>query len=611
MLGPGELSSREPRPLGTPLAKIRAGWLDVACVAILALSCVLLRAGTLRHATLNPDESQYQATASYLAGTGQSPLAYDLGSPATYWLFTFVHRAFGPYAIVPVRLLVLGICLALALMLFELVRRETNRVCGLAAGMAFLHYSMLSEGLTVNSEWFAVAMTATGLCLWLAVLDRSGTAAQGVRFLAGLATALALWFKLHAVFTVLAVPLAMVFDAVARREPREGTRRLLAFVAGGAAGGAIHLLPYWFAGNLGVYLGDVLGDWRVYVRGNEEVVRTASGGTLGVYVHGLFTDLPHRPLLLAAYGFAVLSAVQATRFALRPHGPRPFAARTSVVACAAWLVTSVATIQLGHRFFTHYYLLMVVPVAALVGFALGWLWREAPRRTSYALFALAFFLALVLDAGLHLRGAVPAALQLESPRTVLFLIYAACTAGLAIRLALRPLERAPHVAALGLALHVLLVVAIQQSVPTPRPMGHHPYRFDELVAWLGRESRPGDRLFVWGWAPEIYALTRLEAASRLVTSEYVVRDFPAAVGRPNIDPAWAERMMSDLRTREPRFIVDAGERSWTSTDARFYRLELYPGFELVELLARHYVARARVDGCVIYERVGLAGSTRR
>ena len=57
MLGPGGLASREPGTVGTPLAKIRAGWLDVACVAILALSCVLLRAGTLRHATLNPEAS--------------------------------------------------------------------------------------------------------------------------------------------------------------------------------------------------------------------------------------------------------------------------------------------------------------------------------------------------------------------------------------------------------------------------------------------------------------------------------------------------------------------------------------------------------------------------
>jgi len=319
----------------------------------------------------------------------------------------------------------------------------------------------------------------------------------------------------------------------------------------------------------------------------------------------LLTDLPHRPLLFAAYAFAVLCAVQATRFALRPRPPRPFAARIVVVACVTWLVTAMATLQLGHRFFTHYYLLMVVPVSALVGFALYWLWHEAPRRKPYALGALLFFLALVLDALLQFRGVALPTLRLAEPRTILFLLYLAGTAALLLWLMLRPLARAPRVATAGLALHVLLLVAIQQTSPTPRSMSHNPYTFDELAAWLRRASRPGDRLFVWGWAPEIYSLTRLEAASRLVTSEYVVRDFPAAQGRPSIDPAWAERMMRDLREREPRFIVDAAERSWTSTDARFYRLELYPGFELAELLARRYVARARLDGCVVYERADV------
>ena len=563
---------------------------------------MLLRVPSLDRVSLNPDESQYEAAASYLVATGESPLAYALGAPGTYTLFTIVNRVFGPYSMFEIRLLVQVMCLALTWALFWIVRRETNRWCGSAAGLVFLHYSMLYEGLTVNREWFAVLMTTTGLCLWLAVIDRSGLRADAVRFVAGLATGFAIWFKLQASLTVFAVPGAMLWRAVERRAARDGVRRIAAFAAGGVVCGIAYLVPFWKAGTLSEFLGDVWADWKVYVLANESTVRAATHGAARLYLREFLTGLPHRPLLLLAYGFAVLVLAQAVLWAWRPAGPRPLGGRPAVVACASWLVLAMACVQLGHRFFAHYYLLIVPAVSALCGFALHWLWHEATERRWTRWAALLFVGALAADAFFLVPGAPARTMRLLDPRTLFTVVHAAAAVGLLVYLLVRPLARAPRVAGIWLALEIALLVGVQQTTPTPRSMSHNPYSFAELAAFLRGASAPGDRLFVWGWAPEIYSLTRLEAASQVVTSEYVVRDFLAAPARPSLDPAWVERMMRDLREREPRFIVDASARSWTNTDARFYRLELYPGFEFVDLLNERYVALGRIDGCLVYER---------
>ena len=563
---------------------------------------MLLRAPSLDRVSLNPDESQYEATASYFLATGKSPLSYALGEPGAFALYTIVGRVFGPYAMFQFRLIVQLVCLGLAWTLYWIVRRETDRWCGLAAGLVFLHYGMYYEGLTVNREWFAVLLITTGLALWLAAAGRPGARADGVRLLAGLATGLALWFKLQAAPAVLVVPVVLLWRSVETRRTGQAWRELALFGAGVAVAGIGHLLPYWSAGSLRQFLGDVLRDYNVYVVGHEQVVREASGGTLRLYLRAFLTAQPHRPLLLAAYGIAGLAVAQALRWAWRPVGRRPFGARPAVLACAAWLGLSMVSVQLGHRFFAHYYLLLLPPLSALCGFALHWLWREAPARRWARAAALLFVAALSLDALLVIAPGVPLLAHPDFPRALFLAVHAAAAAGLLAYCLVRPLTRAPRVAAAWLVLEIALLVGVQQSTPTPLSMSHNPHSFAELAAFLRGAAAPGDRLFVWGWAPEIYSLTRLEAASQVVTSEYVVRDSVEARERPSLDPLWVERMMRDLREREPRFIVDASERSWSNTDARFYRLALYPGFELVELLAERYVRRARIDGCVVYER---------
>ncbi len=148
------------------------------------------------------------------------------------------------------------------------------------------------------------------------------------------------------------------------------------------------------------------------------------------------------------------------------------------------------------------------------------------------------------------------------------------------------------------------MVALSEQLTTrPTTMAHSEYDFAALTKYFEREKRPGDRLFVWGWAPEIYSLTRLEAASHITFCQYVANDLKGVPNRPVLNEEWAGVLMNELETTRPRFIVDASRVSWFETERWIYELRNYPDFELNALLQRDYRQVARVDDCPIWERL--------
>ena len=106
-----------------------------------------------------------------------------------------------------------------------------------------------------------------------------------------------------------------------------------------------------------------------------------------------------------------------------------------------------------------------------------------------------------------------------------------------------------------------------------------------------------------GWAPEIYSLTRLEAASHITFCQYVANDFVGFPDRPSLNQEWAQILMNELDATQPRFIVDASRATWFETEAWIYDLRNFPDFELNTLLETEYRQVARVDDCPIWERV--------
>jgi Dolichyl-phosphate-mannose-protein mannosyltransferase len=578
-------SDRTPR-------RVSPAWLDALALAAIALTCLALRLPSLDRVVLNPDESQYEATASYLVATGTAPFL-PWGEPGSFGLFALMTRLFGNYPIFELRVLVQLVCLGMAFVLYRTIARETSRWAGLAAGLVLVHYSMDYEGLSVNRDWFASAFVLGGIALGAAALDRAPDRRTRILFLSGLVSATGLWFKLQAGIMLLAVPIAIALEGLADRRTKRTIREIAVQVSGAVFAGILHLLPYAVLGTLGEYFGAFFGDWRLFIAGNE----TAVGGGSGLYWTQFFADQPNRPLLVAAYGLAAASlGTAAWRAFRRDEGPRSFLARPVTVLFSAYAVTGIACVKLGDRFFGHYYLLLLPAIAGLVGLGIHALAIESRRERACRTFAIAIIALLTVDA-------IARTIHTGFPLHPLDAVMLALGAGILVAFALRPARRIGPAAAALVVLELARLVFVTQSLPTPESMFYNPYRFDKVAAYLRSHKTPADRLFVWGWAPEIYSLTEMEAASHISVTQHVVQDHIEGTGPPpGIDPAWAGRMMTELDARKPRFIVDAAARSWFMSNQEVYRLSRYPDFALVRLLNDQYERIATVDGCEVYER---------
>jgi len=281
----------------------------------------------------------------------------------------------------------------------------------------------------------------------------------------------------------------------------------------------------------------------------------------------------------------------------------PFGGQARLAICL--LATSAYAVRAGERFFDHYYLLLLPAAAWLYGCLLAAaLQLDAhARRHRFGAVLCLLLVALSLPLAQRVRGVdpwlerVPAswAVWLHLGAILALLGWLAWSRGRRWRLALTLL----------LALEGLGIVIAGQMMPTPPSLPHHTNRYEELARVVANEARAGDRLFVWGWAPEIYSVTRLTAASRFAMTQYVVGDYRSEPAPPQIDEEYAEALMRDLTVAPPRFVIDAAARSWTMAAddiPALYDLSLYPQFEFNAWLAREYEWVGTFDECRLFER---------
>jgi len=590
---------------GSVLPWAGAHWKDLLCILVLVLLGVAARVESLDRVNLNPDEAHYEATASYLVATGLSPFALPHTSGGTFLLFKTMARLFGPYPMFETRVLVLLVSLAMALMLYVMVRTEAGPWCGLSAGIVFVHFNLFFEGLTVNREWFSSFFLLAGALLyWL--WDRKGGRAWGLVFCAGALTAMALWFKMQAAFLVLPVPALLAWRALARDEPRRSLAGLLFFAAGGLAATGFYLVGFLQAGTLGAYLRSIVTDWNVYTMGNVTALSPADAEGPGFYLANLYWRRPFRPLLLAAWSMSVIGlALMALRAVRRRVSSLPQFEKRFALLLVLFFAVSLFTISLGGRFFEHYYLLFVFPVAGLAGLAIHAFATSPGSVPAPRCVAAAWILFWIVDRAFVLRHYPPARLAALWPESLVIVLYVLAGAGILAFGLLRSRSRLPLTAAALICLEVALVTVQGQVQETPRSLPHHRQGFAALVNYLDRAGRAGDRLFVWGWAPEIYSLSRMTAASQFNVCHYIVNDDIAVRKEPRLNEELAAQLLLELREQKPRFIVDASRRSWTlqaSRDPWLYDLGLYPEFGLVRLLRTEYRLAGVFDDCPVYER---------
>lgn len=557
---------------------------DLFCILLLAVFSLTLWLSVLDEVSLNPDERQYEATASYLVASNTSAFLPN-GAPGMFGLFKLATLLADPYPIFIMRVLTMASAFTIAMLLFQIVRSAANRWCGLISGLVFLHGVAPFEGFAVNREWFASLVTVLGLGLFVMIYRHERTRAW-LWVASGFLCGMALWFKLQASFITLVVPAVLLAEAAASRSASRLRRELVWFAASGIGAGLAYLAPFFRNGTLAQFLEFTFSDVRVYVGGNEAVVQPS-------HLDRFVLDLPHRPLFLIAYALAaVVAGLWIARSFRRDDVSKPPGSVVSMFA--AYLILAMICVQLGDRFYAHYFQLMLPAVAGLVGLAVHVFPRLVLERSGWRV------VAAVLSVGLILEGAF--ALWTDPNSLTLIGVGLGALALLAYWLQ-HPLRRAGFALVSLIVLHTAVLVGDEQLAPRPASMSHNAYKYVELTEYFERRAHPGDRLFVWGWAPEIYSLTRLEAASHITFCQYVANDLAGVPDRPSLNQEWARMLMNELNATRPRFIVDASRATWFETEAWIYDLRNYPDFELNTMLETEYREVARVDDCPIWERV--------
>ena len=235
-----------------------------------------------------------------------------------------------------------------------------------------------------------------------------------------------------------------------------------------------------------------------------------------------------QPGLLALWVMGALAAVH--RLLQRQPGTTEITTNPGLVLVAAWSLTGLAGAASGGRGFDHYSIQFLAPFCLGAGLVLSRLagWSLAAPRRLGRIAAAVMLAAVAYDAIATTRAA--------RGRTV-------------------PLDSSLRVA-----------------------------------NYIREHSAPTDRIFVWGYHPDIYFYADRRPASRYLYASFVTGLIPWTNTAPTRDTSYAivpgamETLLQDLAAQPPRFIVDCSagpNRHWQK-----YPPEIYPALQYY--LRRHY-----------------------
>jgi hypothetical protein len=297
----------------------------------------------------------------------------------------------------------------------------------------FIHYS---------SELLPVFLTTTAFAAANFVVTKRGSPhlRNGMLALAGFCVGCTPFAKLQAAPLALVVFVAIgAFSLVPDRVTKGSRFSRLAILIGSAA-----LMPV--AMLISVCCAHTLKDAMISYFGMA--ILHIEGGQ-PVHVAFFFHSIPEYTFFLIASGLVIIAALS---FGGKDGRPLP-SQIWGLFSATALLATSIYAIYAAHRPYCHYLLLSVMPIALLIGNALGLVLRTRGSTAASSRVGVAF-ISLFLP-------------------TAAFAAYSHNGYGLNNR-------------------------------PPPRP---------EVVA-VARYLKPGDLLAVWGWKPEYYVQTGTIMATR-------------------------------------------------------------------------------------------------
>ncbi len=560
---------------------------DLAAAGLLAAIIFALRAPFLNVLLHGRDEAEYQATAAYLVANHLS--AFSLPNMGyTFGAYQLAAGVAGPYQMWPIRLATSLIVLAIALIIYRWSAEATSRPIGLAAAAYFSVFNMWLEGFASNREWPAVLPLVAGGYLFF----RSRAAAQRwdprLVFAAGFVTALGLFFKEQVAYITLAIPLWLLLAAVGDRRLQPWLKIALLYALGGVTAGLVYIVPYALYGSLVEHLRAELqfGSSYAFTAPPADWL-PASTNPVNLY----FLFLPMQLFLAIAYlgaGWEIVAYLRKLVSGPVATTRQPAASLGLLPVCYA--LTAAAAVAMGGRFFENYYLLWIP--------FMGLLFAQGLARLAYypASRVAGVCLTVVLLLGLKELAALG-----TSPRAwlILALVIAAGAVFVWRKRQAWPIVRVLQVTLAGLLL-AIYIESFEGSLRLAASNVHVASTTSPSVstrAYFAEQNyQPGDRLFVWGWLPELYCVTQLEPANRVVVCNGLAQQFFAS---GEVRGETSEALLAVLRSRPPRYLVAAASDRVPVGHVGLYGLESFPG--LATYVREHYQRAARLSECDVYE----------
>ena len=481
-------------------------------ILIVVLTTAALRIRLLE-VPLERDEGGYAYTAQLiLQGIPPFAQAYDMKMPGLYAVYVLILVIFGQ-TLAGIHLGLLVINAATIVLLFFLGRRLLDTTAGLmaSASYAVMSLSQYVQGFSANAEHLLLLPVLGGILLMLRAIE-SGR--LRTFFGAGLLLGLALAIKHHSMFFIAFAALYLFFSYFSRPANR-WMRYLLEYTL--FALGAIIPFGLLCLGFLYLGLFDKFWFWLFeYLREYSSLIPFSAGlDILKLRVSGMAQA--SIPLwILAGIGLTALVWNRNTR--------------KRSLFFSSFLLFSLLPIVPGYRFFPHYFVLILPPVALLTGAAVS---SIAALLAGYKSPVIRKILPNLLAA-----GAILYPLLVE--RAYLF------------RLSPNEISRA----------------AYGEGFPFPESM--------EIANYIKKHTLADDCIGILGSEPQICFYARRRSASAHI---YV---YPL-MGKHKYARAMQLEMIQQIESARPKFLVFVNmQTSWT----------VQPGSEtLIFEWFRHYTRR--------------------
>lgn len=530
-------SERKPRASGR--------FFFAAVAGILILGAVL-RVPSLAIPIWNMDESVSAVMGDAILNGGTVYHdAVDHRGPVTYFVYALIFKVFGRDNMVAIHLSLMVVAAAITLMIIALGLLIGLRAGALFAGLLFaLSGTIGALGWDVyafHTEWIMIAFTTAAALSLLRALR--GGFRLGWMLISGICCGLAFWTKQPSVMDVIGMGLFVLFailfegDGPPKQRIRECAKLVAVMFAGFAAVGLM-FVAYFL--HRGAWKDFVFYFWtynsRYYVAASSWRDRT-----MGWYAS---TGTAGRSLglctLAAAGAFLILTSRRRNGDGTRS----PW-----LLFPVFWGVFSFVGSCMSGRSFGHYFLETMPSWCLLAG-------------------------VIIEAVGNSVFSPAPASGASDSSRRNAVALVAACL----------------------LVPGIFPVVAqVFWDVGHIRAFRNSPENLS--AAFIRNNSLPSDRIFVWGFDPDIYVLSHRRPASRYTFCNFLVGLVPWLNTAPDINtdrwivPGSMDTLMGDLQSHLPLFIVDT-----SPGDINYYGKYPISRYEpLARLLADRYEPDARFN----------------